>query len=93
MMSAERGMFSLGPEGARILAAKGAYTVETRDDFEIKGSLYAVGISKADPAIREGDEAVIVHKGEFRGVGTAVMCGREMEQSRRGVAVKMRHAS
>lgn len=93
MMSAERGMFSLGPEGARILAGMGLFTAETTDDFEIKGSLYAVGICDADPNIREGDEAVIVHKGRFKGTGIAMMCGREMVQSKRGVAVRMRHTS
>jgi len=92
MMSAERGMFSLAPDGAKILMSLGKNVIETVDDFELKGSLYAVGIKTADHAIREGDEAIIVHNGKFKGVGVAVMCGVEMEQARRGVAVKMRHS-
>ena len=92
MLSAERGMFSLSPDGARILADLGRNLVETTDDFTVKGSLYAVGVAKADHAIREGDEAVIVHNGTLKGVGVAMMCGAEMEQAKRGVAVRMRHA-
>ncbi|AGI48144.1 Queuine tRNA-ribosyltransferase containing PUA domain [Thermoplasmatales archaeon BRNA1] len=92
MMSAERGMFSLSPEGAQILVDLGYHLVETVDDFAVKGSLYAVGVKKADHGIRIGDEAVVVYNGQLRGVGVAMMCGREMEQARRGVAIRMRHA-
>lgn len=92
MLSAERGMFSLSPDGARILADLGRSLVEITDDFAVKGSLYAVGVASADHSIREGDEAVIVYKGALKGVGVAMMCGAEMEQAKRGVAVKMRHA-
>ena len=91
MLSAERGMFSLTPDGARILADKGVAMVETTDDFPIKGSLYAVGVAKADHSIREGDEAVIVFNGTVKGVGVAMMCGAEMEQAKRGIAIKTRH--
>ncbi|MCQ2071227.1 MAG: DUF5591 domain-containing protein [archaeon] len=90
MMSAERSMFSLAPDGAKILMGMGKNIVEIMD-FELKGSLFAVGVIKADHSIRIGDEAVIVCNGEFRGVGVAMMCGEEMEQMKRGVAVKVRH--
>ena len=90
MMTPERGMVSLTLEGAEILAAAGYATVEIMD-FEIKGNLFAVGVQKADPRIRIGDEAVIVCDGEVRGVGVAEMCGREMTDLRRGIAVKVRH--
>ena len=73
-----------------ILAAAGYATVEIMD-FELKGNLFAVGVQKADPRIRIGDEAVIVCEGEVRGVGVAEMCGREMTDLRRGIAVKVRH--
>ncbi len=91
MLSAERGMFSLAPDGAQILADMGVAVVETTDDFAIKGSLYAVGVAKADHGIREGDEAVIVYNGTVKGVGVAMMCGAEMEQAKRGIAIKTRH--
>ena len=89
MMSAERSMFSLTPEGGEVLMRLGRNTVEITD-FEIKGSLFAVGVVKADHRIRIGDEIVAVCNGVVKGVGVAAMCGEEMEQMKRGVAVKMR---
>lgn len=91
MMSPERGMFSLTMEGAAIVAGMGRNMVEMQD-FEMKGSLFAVGVERADRSLRIGDEAIVVCKGEVRGVGVAAMCGAEMEQMRRGIAVKMRHS-
>ncbi len=90
MMTPERGMVSLTLEGAKILAAAGYATVEIMD-FKLKGNLFAVGVIRADPHIRIGDEAVIVCDGEVRGVGVAMMCGREMTDLKRGIAVKVRH--
>ena len=90
MMTPERGMVSLTLEGAEILAGAGMLTVEIMD-FELKGNLFAVGVVKADPTIRIGDEAIIVCNGEVRGVGVAMMCGREMTDLKRGIAVKVRH--
>ncbi len=89
MMSAERGMFSLTPDGGEVLLHDGKNVVEITD-FEIKGSLFAVGVVKADHSIRIGDDIVAVCNGEVRGVGVAAMCGLEMEQSKRGIAAKMR---
>ena len=90
MMTPERGMVSLTLEGAEILAEAGYATVEIMD-FELKGNLFAVGVVRADPRIRIGDEAVIVCDGQVRGVGVAMMCGREMTDLKRGIAVKVRH--
>jgi len=90
MMSAERGMFSLTNEGAVILAAMGRNIVEMTD-FALKGSLFAIGVVKADHSLRIGDEAVVVLHGQVTGVGVAMMCGAEMEQLKRGVAIKIRH--
>lgn len=90
MMTPERGMVSLTLDGARILAEAGFHTVEIMD-FELKGNLFAVGVVSADPRIRIGDEAIIVCNGETRGVGVAMMCGREMTDLKRGIAVKVRH--
>ncbi|MDD4222175.1 MAG: DUF5591 domain-containing protein [Candidatus Methanomethylophilus sp.] len=90
MLSAERGMFSLTQDGAEILAAMGKNIVEMTP-FELKGSLFAVGVAKADHLLRIGDEAVIVCNGRVTGVGVAAMSGLEMEQLHRGVAVKVRH--
>lgn len=90
MVTPERGMLSLTLDGARILAEKGFNTVEIMD-FEMKGNLFAVGVVSADPRIHVGDEAIAVCNGEVRGVGVAFMCGREMTDLKRGIAVKMRH--
>ncbi|WP_400234715.1 DUF5591 domain-containing protein [Methanomethylophilus alvi] len=91
MMSLERGMFSLTMDGAEIIAGMGRNIVEMQD-FELKGSLFAIGVDKADHGLRIGDEAIVVCGGKVRGVGVAAMCGAEMEQMKRGIAVKMRHS-
>lgn len=90
MMSAERAMFSLTPDGAQVLRDLGKNVVEITD-FELKGSLFAVGVVKADHNIRIGDDIVAVCNGTIKGVGVAAMCGSEMEQMKRGIAAKMRH--
>ena len=90
MTTPERGMASLTMDGARILMEHGLNTVEILD-FEMKGNLFAVGVLEADPRIHIGDEAIAVCNGELRGVGVAMMCGREMTDLKRGIAVKMRH--
>lgn len=90
MMTPERGMVSLTLEGAEIVAPTGHGVVEMTD-FELKGNLFAVGVIGADPSIRIGDEAIIVCGGKVRGVGVAMMCGREMTDLKRGIAVKVRH--
>lgn len=91
MMSPERGMFSLTMDGAEIIAGMGRNIVEMQD-FELRGSLFAIGVDKADHGLRIGDEAIVVCGGKVRGVGVAAMCGAEMEQMKRGIAVKMRHS-
>lgn len=90
MISEERGMFSLTIDGARLLAECGCNLVEMTD-FELKGNLFAVGVTGADESLRIGDEAVIMRNGEVVGVGVAMMPGREMTQLNRGIAVKVRH--
>ncbi len=90
MMTPERGMVSLTLEGAEVVASTGRGTVEMTD-FDFKGNLFAVGVTGADPGLRIGDEAVIVCDGEVRGVGVAMMSGREMTELKRGIAVRMRH--
>ncbi len=90
MMTPERGMVSLTLEGAEIVAPTGHGVVEMTD-FELKGNLFAVGVVSANPGIRIGDEAIIMCNGEVRGVGVAMMCGREMTDLKRGIAVKVRH--
>ncbi len=67
----------------------GQYTV-TIDNFLPKGSLLAPGIIEADPAIRSGDDVIILGENVI-GVGKAKMSGIEMNASTKGVAVLPRH--
>ena len=90
MLTEERGMISMTLDGAKILAEHNYHTVDIMD-FELKGSLFAVGVKDADPSIRIGDEAVVVCNGEVKAVGVAMMSGREMKELNRGVAVRIRH--
>ena len=90
MLTEERGMISMTLDGAKILAEHNYHIVDIMD-FELKGSLFAVGVKDADPSIRIGDEAVIVCNGEVKAVGVAMMSGREMKELNRGVAVRIRH--
>ena len=86
----ERGFFSLTIAGGEVLSEAGAFRVEI-EDFKPSGSIFAVGVTGADSEIRPGDEVVVVHKGDVRGVGTAAMPPEEMVLSTRGEAVKLRH--
>ena len=90
MLTEERGMISMTLDGAKILAEHKYHIVDIMD-FELKGSLFAVGVKDADPSIRIGDEAVIMCNGEVKAVGVAMMSGREMKELNRGVAVRIRH--
>ena len=90
MFTPERGGISLTLEGAQILADSG-YPVIQVMNFEMKGNLFAVGVIEADSRIRVGDEAIAVCEGKVRAVGVAEMCGQEMTDLKRGIAVKVRH--
>lgn len=90
MLTPERGMISLTLDGARVLAELKLNVVEM-GDFDLTGSLFAVGLVAADERIRPGDEVVIMRNGELAGVGVSLMSGREMADSKRGEAVKVRH--
>ncbi len=89
-MLTDRGMISLTLDGAVALLDAGVYTVEIQD-FPLSGSVFAVGIDSATRDIRVGDEVVVAHKGEIRGVGTALMNYRDMTEGKRGAAVRVRH--
>jgi archaeosine synthase len=78
-------------EGAKVLARSGIYSVEI-EDFKPKGNLFAVGVEKMSPEIRIGDDVAVVHKGDVRAVGVAMMSPAEMELAERGEAVHIRHA-
>ena len=89
MLNPERGMISLTVEGAEAILPIIPKVV--MGDFELKGSLFAVGVQDADDSIRAGEEVAIIRNGSIAGVGVAMMGGREMVEMRRGEAVKVRH--
>lgn len=91
MVTRERGMISLTLDGAKKIAASHKYWVEIYDDFTLIGSVFAPGVKDADEKIRIGDEVVVVKKGTVCGVGVAQMNGKEMKESNRSEAVKIRH--
>ncbi|MGM0771248.1 MAG: archaeosine synthase subunit alpha [Halobacteriota archaeon] len=86
------GTLALTIDGTRLLAGSDhfeGYTV-TIDDFLPRGSLLAPGVIAADENIRPGDE-VLVTGSKAIGVGRAMMSGKEMVNSTRGIAVDLRH--
>lgn len=90
MLTGDRGMISLTIDGAAVLAEHGAYCVEI-EDFLPKGNLFAVGVESAGKEIRVGDDVAVVHKGDVRAVGVAMMSAVEMNIAERGEAVHIRH--
>lgn len=92
MLTADRGMVSLTLEGAEFLFTLGYHIVEM-EKFDLTGNLFAVGVKNADESIRIGDEVIVVSEGKVKAVGVAAMCGREMKETSRGIAVKIRHKS
>jgi len=92
MLTPERQMVSFTAEGSEILAKNNINVVEMLD-FELKGNVFAVGVSNADDSIRIGDEAVVILNGKVKAIGVAQMSGKEMKDLKRGIAVKVRHKS
>ena len=85
-----RGMFSLGAGAASRLEGIRKNRVFI-DDFHPKGTIFCVGIARADQNIRPMDEVLIYHDGELRGVGRSLVNGSAMTERNRGGGVKVRH--
>ncbi|NPE07932.1 MAG: DUF5591 domain-containing protein [Asgard group archaeon] len=85
------GKLSLTLETGKTLAEEEKYFV-LFDDEELEGStLFAVGVVDADPQIRPTDSVVILNKKrELVGVGNAIISGKDMKETRRGPAVKIK---
>jgi len=92
MLNPERGFFSLTLDGAKALhKVTDVFDVEIDFDPTGKGSIFAPGIKNASQGIRTGDEVCITRDGELIGVGVAEMCGIDLNESKSGVGVKVRH--
>lgn len=61
----------------------------TIDDFIPEGDVLVPGVTGADPAIRDGDEVLVVGKRAIAN-GRAALSAGEMLRSHRGVAVRVR---
>ncbi|MDD1721106.1 MAG: archaeosine synthase subunit alpha [Euryarchaeota archaeon] len=85
------GTCALTVEGARRYIGKRAsqYCVWI-DDFVPKGTVFAIGVQRADPVIRPFDEVIVLNDNTIA-VGRALMSGWEMQRSNRGAAVAVRH--
>ena len=59
------------------------------DDFMPEGDILTPGVVSADPAIREGDEVLVVGA-RVLGTGRAALPADEIRRSRRGIAVRVR---
>jgi len=86
----ERGLLSLTMDGARRLLGRTGYEVEI-GDFKPSGTVFMPGVLRSGADIRPGDEVLVTHSGELRGVGVALVSSAEMERPGRGGAVRMRH--
>ena len=88
-MVPQYGILALTLKGADLILPSNSYIV-TIDDFIPRGSILSPGVIKADTRIRPMDE-VIVQGPRVIGVGRALMGGKQMMQSTRGIAVDLRH--
>jgi archaeosine synthase len=92
MLNPERGFFSLTLDGAKALhEVTDVFDVEIDFDPTGKGSIFAPGIKNASQGIRAGDEVCITRDSAPIGVGVAEMCGIDLNESKSGVGVRVRH--
>ena len=90
MLNRDYGMYRLNLAGGEILKDLGIHIVNI--DFELQtNTVFAPGIEKADHKIVPNDEVVVVYDDTVVGVGRAIMTGREMEECRNGIGVKLKH--
>ena len=90
LLNKDYGLYRLNLPGGEILKNLGIHIVEI--DFDLTtNTVFAPGIEKADHKIVPNDEVVIVKDDSVVGVGKAIMTGREMEECRNGIGVKIKH--
>lgn len=90
LLNKDYGLYRLNLPGGEILKDLGINIVEI--DFDLTtNTVFAPGIQKASHNIIPNDEVVVVKDDTVVGVGKAVMTGREMEECRNGIGVKLKH--
>ncbi|MHA1769136.1 MAG: DUF5591 domain-containing protein [Candidatus Thorarchaeota archaeon] len=88
----DTGMLSLTLAGGKLIRPLERSWVRFEGDRAKGGSIFAVGIHKADTSIRPGDEVIVLNSSdEVVAVGKSEMSGREMCELTRGRAVSIRH--
>jgi len=85
----EKGMVALSLKAAKILADIHRYSV-TIENFEPKGTVFAVGVLDATEDIRKEDEVAIIIDGKAVGAGTAKMNYIDLRLQEYGEAIKIR---
>ncbi len=86
----DMGKLTIHRDASWIFLKEGKWLVEI-DDFKPTANIYAMGVRDCSEQVRQGDEVVIHHNGEARGVGTARMSAEMMKMNERGIAVKVRN--
>jgi archaeosine synthase len=90
LLNKDHGLYRLNLPGGEILKDLGINVVEV--DFDLTtNTVFAPGIQKADHKIVPNDEVVVVKDDAVVGVGKAIMTGREMEECKNGIGVKIKH--
>lgn len=90
LLNKDIGLYSLNLDGGNKLKELGLKIIEI--DFDLKtNTLFSPGVLKADTTIIPKDEVVIVRNDKVLGVGKAIITGREMEENKNGIAVRIRH--
>ena len=90
LLNKDYGLYRLNLAGGEILKDLGINMVNI--DFNLEtNTVFAPGIEKADHNIIPNDEVVVVRDDTVVGVGKAVMTGREMEECKNGIGVKIKH--
>ncbi len=84
------GMLDIYMPLAKLLLEKNVYTVRI-DNFEPKGTIFAVGVEEADERIRPND-IVVFYNDRLFGVGRALMTGVEMTRMDRGYAIEVKRS-
>ncbi len=86
----ETGLYTLNLPAGEILKEEKINRVFV--DFDLKtNTVFAPGINKADENIVPEDEVVVIKDDTVVGVGKAMMNGKEMIKSSKGIGVKIRH--
>jgi Queuine tRNA-ribosyltransferases, contain PUA domain len=84
------GKLTIHKNASGIFLEQGKFLVNI-DDFKPTANVYAMGVKECTSDIRQEDEIVMHHNGQFKGVGTAKMSSSIMNLTDRGIAVKVRN--